>query len=138
LRKNQTRTSYYSAQEIFLRKYNDTELEKNLNKSTATIASMMISCQFSGKRCNEKDFDGISIGEFHRCYQFNTNDDNNRAAIKNITGRDGKQGGLQLELFIGDDENCRSPLTITSGYNFNCCFFVAFNYVNLIICLLND
>lgn len=56
LRKNQTRTSYYSAQEIFLRQYNDTDLEKNLNKSNATFDSMLLSCQFGDTKCTGHDF----------------------------------------------------------------------------------
>lgn len=120
LRKNQTKTSFYSAQEIFLRLYNDSELEKNLNKINSSIKSMMLSCRygdFGGDKsdCDETDFKVVPIGEFRKCYQFNSGNESDNQQIKKITGQQGRTGGLQLELYIGDEEDCQSPLTTTAG-----------------------
>lgn len=114
LRKNQTKTSYFSAQEMFLRTFNDTELEKNLNRENISIRTMLISCRYGQQKCDENDFSSVAIGEFRKCFKFNHNE-KGPGKIRNKTNENGMYSGLQLELFLGANENCRSPLTTTAG-----------------------
>lgn len=72
LRKNNTKTSFFSAKEIFLRKYDETELIKILNKNKTSIKPMLLSCRFGETSCNETEFAFFQMGEFSKCYKFNS------------------------------------------------------------------
>lgn len=84
---------------------------------------MLLSCRygdFDDNRsfCDETDFQVVPIGEFRKCFQFNAlslDNRTNKSSIRKITTQNGKHSGLQLELYIGSESNCRSPLTTTSG-----------------------
>jgi hypothetical protein len=54
LRTDNTKTSFFSAKEVFLRKYEDSELMKILNKNKESIKKMLISCKFGDKDCDGK------------------------------------------------------------------------------------
>lgn len=72
LRKNNTKTSFFSAKEIFLRKYDETQLIKILSKNKTSVNTMLLSCRFGENKCNESDFEFFQMGEFSKCYKFNS------------------------------------------------------------------
>lgn len=116
LREDNTKTSYFSAKEVFLRKYDEKELTKILNKNKTSIKPMLLSCKFDNKWCDENDFEFFQMGEFSKCYKFNSGVDfNNNTYELKKSKRFGKSYGLQMELFIGSQEDCKSPLSTTSG-----------------------
>ena len=102
LRKNNTKTSFFLAREIFLRKYNDSELTRILNRNTAVVSDMLLSCTFDGVECGAKDFEFFPMGEFQKCYKFNANVKAIQRAKKYK-----KNHGLRLELFIGNQQDCK-------------------------------
>lgn len=72
LKKNNTKTSFFSAKEIFLRKYDETQLINILNKNKTSVRSMLLSCRFGEDECDENDFEFFQMGEFSKCYKFNS------------------------------------------------------------------
>jgi hypothetical protein len=116
LRKNNTKTSFFSAKEIFLRKYDDNELMKILNKNKTSINAMLLSCKFGDGDCREEDFEFFQMGEFSKCYKFNSGlgFSGDALAFKNTT-KFGKNYGFRMELYVGSQEECKSPLTSISG-----------------------
>lgn len=77
LQKNNTKTSFFSAKEIFLRKYEETQLIKILSKNKTSMQSMLLSCRFDDEECSEADFEFFQMGEFSKCYKFNSGIDFN-------------------------------------------------------------
>lgn len=51
LRKNNTKTSFFQAKEVFLRKYDDDSLTNVLNKNASFINEMLLSCTIDQKPC---------------------------------------------------------------------------------------
>lgn len=114
LAKDSTKTSFFSAKEVFLRKYEDTELMKILNqRDNESISKMMVSCEFMGEPCSDDDFQSIQMGEFSKCYRFNGRP-NQQGAYKKTT-RFGQSFGLRMELYVGTQDECKSPLSTASG-----------------------
>ncbi len=116
LRTDNTKTSYFSAKEVFLRKYEDSELMRILNKDKESIKKMLISCRFNGQPCGELDFQYSQMGEFLKCYKFNSglNFNNVNVAMRKTT-RFGENFGLKMELYVGTQDECKSPLSVASG-----------------------
>jgi hypothetical protein len=116
LRTDNTKTSFFSAKEVFLRKYEDSELMKILNKEKESIKKMLISCKFGGEDCGEIEFESTQMGEFSKCYRFNSGINfNNEPMNMKKTTRFGQNYGLKLELYIGTQDECKSPLATASG-----------------------
>ena len=116
LKRNSTKTSFFSAKEIFLRKYNDTDLIRILSRNKTSINTMLIECEFNGKKCGEQDFEFFTMGEFQKCYKFNSGKFfNGTTSYVRKTNKFGQKSGLRLELFIGNQKDCQSPLSTTSG-----------------------
>jgi hypothetical protein len=112
LKEDNTKMNYFLAKEIFLRQHDDADLNKILNKNETSIKTMLISCTFGGTECSEDDFKSELIGEFHKCFKFNS--DKNPVNIKN-SSMNKRDSGLHLELYIGTQSDCKSPLSTTSG-----------------------
>lgn len=115
LRKNNTKTSFFSAKEIFLRKYDENELIKILNKNKTAI-KMLLSCKFGDANCSEDDFEFFQMGEFSKCYKFNSGLNFNGTSVDlKKTTKFGKNYGFRMELYVGSQNECKSPLSSTSG-----------------------
>ena len=102
---------------MFLRQYNDQDLNKVLNKNKTSISQMLLSCKYGENEvCTEEDFEFTMIGEFQKCYKFNSGKllDDSKAKPKRANTNK-KNNGLQLELYIGNQLECLSPLSTTSG-----------------------
>lgn len=84
LKRNNTKTSFFSAKEVFLRKYDDKELTKILNKNKTSISDILISCKLGDEPCSEVDFDFFQMGEFHKCYKYNFNESRLKKVKKNL------------------------------------------------------
>jgi hypothetical protein len=112
-----SRTNFFLAKEIFLRLHNDQDLNQLLSKNKTSINRMLLSCKFGENQvCSEKDFEFTMIGEFHKCYKFNSGklfDDSQTESKRANTNK--KNNGLQLEFYIGNQQECLSPLSTTSG-----------------------
>ena len=115
LKKNKTKTSFFSAKEIFLRQYNEKELIKLLGPDENLIKKMLINCEFNGEKCNDNDFDYFLMGEFQKCYKFNSGKLNRTEVTVRNTKKFGPKSGLHMELFLGTQKDCQSPLSTTSG-----------------------
>jgi len=120
LRKNRTKTSYYLAREVFLREYNDVDLVKILTQNKTTISDsdhqQLIRCTLAGKKCDENDFEYFSVGEFQKCYRFNSGTYfNGSTRLIDKVGKFGEANGLELEIYIGNRDQCKSPLSTSSG-----------------------
>jgi len=111
-----SRNNFFLAKEIFLRLHNDQDLNQVLNKNKTSINKMMLSCKFGDKMCTEEDFEFTMIGEFQKCYKFNSGKlfNDSKAELKRANTNK-KNNGLQLELHIGNQMECLSPLSTTSG-----------------------
>lgn len=102
----------------YLRTADATLLNKIFNKTKTSIKNNLISCQYSSEFCYENDFEYYELNEFQRCYKFNsgTNYDGNRSQLGiRKARRYGKSYGLQMELFIGIPDDCKSPLSSSFG-----------------------
>jgi hypothetical protein len=116
LKRNNTKTSFFSAKEVFLRKYDDRELIRILNRNKTSVKGMLLSCKFGDGYCNENDFEFFQMGEFQKCWKFNSgNSFDGKAVDIKKSKRFGKNNGLQMQLYVGSQEECRSPLSSTSG-----------------------
>lgn len=120
LRKNRTKTSYFLAREVFLREYDDSELVKILTRNKTNISGTeyqkLIRCTMGDSECNVEDFQYFSIGEFQKCYKFNSGlyfNGSDRPINKVNTF--GENSGFHLEMYIGSEEECKSPLSTSSG-----------------------
>ena len=103
--------------ESFLKKYDpQATLREKIQENNKSIRYMVISCQFSSEYCYEMDFEIFPLNYFQRCYKFNSgrNMEGNDSKIRKAR-RYGKNYGLQLELYIGQQEKCKSPLSSTYG-----------------------
>jgi hypothetical protein len=107
--------------ENFLKYYNKTELLKATGNTkgynqNVSIIDYLISCHFSSKNCSEQDFVYFQVSEFQKCFKFNSGQDKfgNDALIKKVT-RYGKNYGLDLQLFVNLQDNCKSTLTNSFG-----------------------
>lgn len=109
------KTNLFWAKEIFLRKYNEENLEKILKNTTDFFRLMLKNCTFNNAKCGFKDFVFLKIGEFKKCYSFNSGFINNtKIPILKINVFN-KMYGFRVELNLGTNKSCRSPLAITSG-----------------------
>jgi hypothetical protein len=64
----------------------------------------------------EMDFEFYQMGEFSKCYRFNSGKDFNESTISfRKTSRFGQNYGLKMELYVGIQEECKSPLSTSSG-----------------------
>ena len=102
LRRNKTKSSFFLAREIFLHEYNYSELTRIMSRNTAHMSDMLIRCAFDGVDCGPGDFEFLALGEFSKCYKFNSNAHANKRAKKYK-----KNNGLRLELYIGNQEECK-------------------------------
>lgn len=111
-----TKTNFFSAKEVFLRKYESADLMKVLNKESEIINETLLNCKFNNKNCFVSEFEYFNMSEFNKCFKFNSGKDLQRqkSPIRNIT-RFGKKYGFKLELYLGSERTCRSPLATTSG-----------------------
>ena len=116
LRKNNTKTSFFQAKEVFLRKYEDKDLTDVLNKNSTSINEMLISCKLGNKPCNPNDFEFFQLGEFNKCFKFNSgkNGTNEPIPLEKVD-KFGKNNGFKLELYVGSQNECKSPLSTISG-----------------------
>ena len=87
-----------------------------IKKNHESIRNMLISCKYGSEYCSEMDFEISRMSLFQRCYKFNSgrNMDSSSSKIKKAR-RYGKNYGLQLELYMGQQEKCKSPLSATYG-----------------------
>lgn len=110
------KTNLFSAKEIFLRKYDPSNLEKVLSDTTDFFNNMLVNCIFNQQNCTYEDFEFYRMGEFSKCYKFNSglNIHKQNVSIRKVS-RFGKQNGLRIELNLGKNHECKSPLTSTSG-----------------------
>ena len=141
LRKNLTKTSFFLAREVFLREYNDSELVRILTRNRTSISyasyQQLVRCSLSGisfcfflifkivhkckhaflgKKCDEQDFEYFSVGEFQKCYKFNSGFHfNGTKRPIDLVDKFGENEGFQLEMYIGNQSECKSPLSTTSG-----------------------
>lgn len=113
LREDNTKTSFFLAKEIFLRQHPDDDLNNILNKNATSINKMLISCTFGGEDCDENDFEFELMGEFHKCYKFNSGKLYNDTTKKSVMSK--SNNGLHVELYVGSQSECKSPLVSTSG-----------------------
>lgn len=69
-----------------------------------------------GQQCDEQDFEYFSVGEFQKCYKFNSGTFFNKT-LRPIDQVDkfGESEGFQMEMYIGNQSECKSPLSTTSG-----------------------
>ena len=116
---NSTRTIFENMRNYFRTKTYYNQSLRNIllryNK-TRSIKEHLISCQYSGEACSEKNFEYFQLGEFQRCFKFNSGKDwNNGKQEIRVAKRYGKNNGLQLELIAGNPAKCNLPLTSTSG-----------------------
>ncbi len=97
------------ARDAFFKHHNHEDLTRVLN--ITSIKKNVISCQFSSDFCNENDFEAFMLYDFMKCYRFNggKNMVGNITEIKNAR-RYGKSYGLQMELYVGKPDSCKSPL----------------------------
>lgn len=120
LRKNRTKTSYFLAREVFLREYEDTELIRILTRNKTSISGTeyqkLLRCTIGSFECDEQDFQYFSIGEFQKCFKFNSGFYYNGTARPiNKISNFGENSGFHLEMYIGSEEECKSPLSTSSG-----------------------
>ena len=105
---------------MFLREYNDADLVKILTQNKTDISDtdhqQLIRCTLSGRKCDENDFAYFSVGEFQKCYKFNSGVYfNGTARPIDQVDKFGEANGLDLEIYIGDRDQCKSPLSTSSG-----------------------
>jgi hypothetical protein len=97
------------ARDAFLKHHDRTDLQRALNLTS--IKKNVISCQFSSDFCNEYDFEPFLLHDYLRCYKFNGGKSMNGSSQPPRNARRyGKSYGLQLELYVGKPETCKSPL----------------------------
>ena len=109
---DKTKANLFWAREIFLVSYDDVKLNEVLNNESMSIGNMLISCRFSGQPCHAEQFEFFQMGEFQKCFKFNSQVNKARKI-----DRFSKEYGFKVELFIGEPDKCRSPLATTSGLN---------------------
>ena len=116
LRKNNTKTSFFQAKEVFLRKYEDDALTNVLNKNASFINEMLISCTLDNRPCNPEEFEFFQLGEFNKCFKYNSGKFSNLSSnpIKKVQ-KFGKTHGFKMELYVGSQNECKSPLSTISG-----------------------
>ena len=84
LRKNNTKTSFFQAKEVFLRKYDDNDLTAVLNKNSTFINEMLLSCKLNEKPCDPEKFEFFQLGEFNKCFKYNSGKYTNGTPYFNI------------------------------------------------------
>ncbi|RNA25614.1 amiloride-sensitive sodium channel subunit gamma-like [Brachionus plicatilis] len=116
LREKNIKTNLFWAREVFLRKYDPFSLENVLKETSGLLERMLINCSFNQDKCSHEDFEFYGIGEFTKCFKFNSghNIHNQEILIRNISRFD-KNHGLTIGLKLGSDKKCNSPFTTTSG-----------------------
>ena len=69
------------------------------------MSYMILTCYFNNLPCNESDFVWLYNYDYTSCYTFNSGFDRygNKVPTKQINEA-GSDGGLKLELFLGDDQ----------------------------------
>ena len=115
-REDNTKLNYFLAKEIFLRYHSNEDLNQVLDKNKTSINKYLISCSFMGKDCDENDFEFSLMGEFHRCFKFNSGKkfDNSFTHPKHVD-LNKRNHGLYFQLYVGSQIECKSPLATTSG-----------------------
>ncbi len=112
--------SYQFAKEVFLRLYNQSELNKILDGDQRDISytdhQQLIRCSLGKRKCDENDFAFSWLGESQKCYKFNSGSYFNKTKRPiDLVNEFGEVNGLNLEVYIGDSQQCKSPLSISSG-----------------------
>lgn len=100
----------------FLSNYSKDELKQLFNNDKLSLKNNLISCQYGNEPCSSDDFESVELTEFQKCFRFNSGRDfyGNRTSIRDVR-RYGRENGLKLELFIGQPEDCKSPLSSKFG-----------------------
>lgn len=88
-----------------------------LYQNTSNLKSMLISCLYNNEFCSESDFEFFQLSEFQKCYKFNARPmvNGTRQKLRFIARRYGKTYGLQLELYIGLPDKCKTPFNTAEG-----------------------
>ena len=102
LRRDKASSNLFLAKEIFLRRYEEKELTRLLNRNSTTLSDMLLDCKFDGDDCGELDFESFPMGEFQKCYKFNFDQKNVKRSRKYK-----RDHGLRMELFIGNPDKCK-------------------------------
>lgn len=104
------------AEEAYLDKLKSSNQLEKLFQNRSDLKKMLISCQYNNEFCYENNFEFYQLGEFKKCYKFNS-----RAKINGSetpirkARRYGKTYGFQLELFVGIPDFCKSPFSSIEG-----------------------
>jgi hypothetical protein len=73
--------------------------DPNFHSYGMSLDRMLISCYYNDKPCNiERDFMALKTGMYGTCYSFN------KKEKPHIMRRTGLKNGLQLEIFLGENE----------------------------------
>lgn len=103
-------------EEAYLKNLNKSDLLRMLRVNETSIKSILINCKYDNEVCSELDFFPFNINQYQKCFKFNSGKNFLREKIpirKSL--RYGKKYGLSLELYLGDQRKCKSPIGSSYG-----------------------
>lgn len=86
---------------------------------TTTVTSIrddLITCLYDDTECSAYDFESFKLNEYQTCYSFNSGRNSNGDSVDlRHVRRYGKSYGLHAELYLGEPDECVSPLSDRYG-----------------------
>lgn len=75
-----------------------------------------MSCKLDDEPCDPEKFEFFQLGEFNKCFKFNSGKyDADKAYNISRVNKFGKNHGFKMELYVGSQNECKSPLSTISG-----------------------
>ena len=95
----------------------DPSVSDDIKKSLGlTIDDMLINCQFSSNPCSKNDFEWFYSVFYGNCYRFNSGKNSTGGTIPiKYLNQAGKQNGLKLELYMGQNNKQYDFLNPSTG-----------------------